>query len=1162
MSLRLIYGRAGSGKSHYCMQEIQSMLEEQLEGGAKRPLILVVPEQYSMQAERDLVQTAPRGGAIDAEVLSFRRMAYRTFGEVGGFTRRHISASGKSMLIYRIIEELKEELNFFDKVVGQLGFVSTISELISELKRYNITPHVFGELHTRIEDETLREKVKEMGLIYQRFEETLHQRYIDADDDLTLMAEKLPESTQFDGAEIWIDEFSGFTPQEYRVIEELLKKARRVNVCLCTDYLFDEMSFLNNDVFAPVRNTASKLTELAHKNDIRVEKPITFKDKPYYRYKDSQELAHLEEYFFTFPYRRYTEVTKDIEIFTASNIYTEIEQTARNIQSLCRDRGLRYRDIAVVTRNLAEYEKLISAIFPQYGIPFFIDRKKPIDSHPLVTLILSMMDIFIHNWSYEAVFRYLKTGLTGIAREDIDILENYVLANGIRGSQWTSEEDWNYRPESGFYSGGLRERELLIMDRVNQTRRQILEPLMTFRNKTRGRTSVRTMCSALYEFLLDLGIPELMEKRIEELRSGGYLALANEYGQIWNITMEVLDQTVEAMGEESMGVERFRNVLAIGFSEHKIGLIPPSLDQVLVGSVERSRSHEIKALFILGVNDGVFPAPPGEEGILSDRDRKTLRGMGMELAQDTRTQAFEEQFIIYSTLSTTGGLLYISYPIADHEGRTMRPSMIISRLKRLFPNIRERSNLVEGNSPEDILNMISAPMPTFNELIYVIKQGTLGYQENPVWKYVRGWYEVQEPWQERIVRVQEWLEYSNQVENVEAKKIQKLYGSPMYSSISRLEQYASCPFSYYVRYGLGAKERRIYRMTPPDLGSFMHDVIDLFSSRIKEAGISWRELDRDWCQEEVSSIVDELLQKKMGWLVNNSDRYRYLVTRLKRVITRAIWVIAEHMARSGFEPIGYEVSFGESKEDMFPPIRIELPTGDEIHLVGRIDRVDAIKKDEGTYIRIIDYKSGNKPFKLSDVYYGLQIQLITYLGAVLENGEKVLGDRILPGGMLYFRIDDPMIRLGGQVDEEEIEKAIMKELRMKGLVLADVNLVKEMDRDIEGSSLIIPARVNKGDVLGKSSAATMEQFDDLCRYSKRLLARMGQEMMEGNASINPYKDKNTTACTYCPYSPVCQFDPSFQDNRYRLIRNMKDEEVWDNMQKGEKDHGQQDEMDQ
>ena len=1156
MALRLIYGRAGSGKSYYCMQEIRKRLDDRPAGHGGDPLILVVPEQYSLEAEKNLLKALPNGGSIDAQVLSFRRMAYRVFGETGGPVGRHLSSPGKAMLIYGVLEELKEDLSYFGRAAAQSGFVGIVSELITELKKYNITPDILMGLHTKIEEDQLREKIKELGEIYYRFEETIRERYIDIDDELSLMADLLGQSNQFDGAEIWFDEFSGFTPQEFRVIEGLLRKAKQVNVCLCTDYLSDDTAFLNDDVFAPVRNTASKLIELARKNDIVVVNPVPLKERPLFRYRESQELAHMEENLFAYPYKRYTKETRDIEIFTAGNIYSEIENAARSIRSLCREKGIRFRDIAVVTGNLAEYERLISAIFPQYGIPFFIDSKKPIDSHPLIIMLLSMMDIFVHNWSYEAVFRYLKSGMTGIAREDIDVLENYVLANGIRGNQWTKEEGWDYPPDSGFSSTDMTEREKLIIDRVNKIRQNIIQPLIEFRNKTKGRTSVRKMCTALYDFLRDIRVPQLMEDRIETLKETGALALANEYGQIWNIVMEVLDQAVEAMDEESMGIERFRNVLSIGFSEHKIGLIPPALDQVLVGTPDRSRSHEIKALFILGVNDGIFPPHPPAEGILSDRDRLTLHSMGVELAADTRTRSFEEQFIVYSTLATTGGSLYISYPIADHEGGTLRPSTIISRLRKLFPGITEHSNLATEKSTDALLDMISAPLPTFNEFISAARQGSRAQSISPAWKHVRDWYENQDSWGERVKRVEEWLVYTNQIEKLGAEKAERLYGSPVYTSISRLEQYASCPFSYYVRYGLRAKERRIHSLSPPDLGSFMHDVIDMFSTKIKEEGIGWGELEPDWCKEQVSSLVDILLEEKLGWLTANSRRYRYQITRLKRIVTRAVWIIGEHIARSGFSPIGHEVSFGESSEDMFPPIVLELPSGENIRLVGRIDRVDALKKEEGTYIRIIDYKSGSKPFKLSDVYYGLQIQLITYLGAVLDSGEKVLGDKLLPGGVLYFRIDDPMIRLTGPMEQDDVEKAIMKALRMNGLILADVNLVKEMDREVSDWSDIIPVRLKKDGTLGsQSSAAAMEQFDDLCRYSKRLLAGMAREMMEGRAAINPFKDKKMTACRYCPYSSVCQFDPTFSDNQYRYLRSMKDKEVWERIKGGEDENG-------
>lgn len=1157
VSLRLIYGRAGSGKSYFCLKEIETRLKE----GVETPLILVVPEQFSMQAEKNLVHILSTGGSLKAEVLSFRRMAYRVFGEVGGCARRHISPSGKSMLLYRIIDNMKDDLKFLGKAAGQKGFVDTALQLIAEFKRYNVTPEALLQLANRLEDdqgesfqEQLKEKLKEIGAIYDDFETNLHKSYIDADDDLTLMAEKLKDSRQFDNAEIWIDEFSGFTPQEYLVIAELMKKAKRVNVCLCTDCLADEFSPYGTDVFTPSKNTAKKLIELARSNGIEIEPPVAMADSPY-RFKDSMELSHLERYYFSYPYRRYQGKTQDVSLFMASNVYSEVEETAKDILALCRDRGWRYRDIAVVTGNLESYEKLIRVIFTEYGIPFFIDRKKDITSHPLAKLILSMLDIFVHNWSYETVFRYLKTGLTGIGREDIDILENYVLACGIRGSRWIQAEDWDYRPNAGFDEGGITEKELELLTRVNQVRRQVIGPLLKFRERTKGRTKAREICTALFDFLCEIHIPETMEELVEQFKTSGELALANEYSKVWNIIMEVLDQIVEAMGEDSMGVQKFREVISIGFSQHQMGLIPPTLDQVLVGSIDRSRNHEIKGLYILGVNDGVFPAPPKAEGVLSDRDRQTLYSMGIELAQDTRTRAFEEQLMVYTALTTAGNYLRISYPIADHEGRTLRPSIIISRMRKLFPGISESSNISiiagENGDSEKEFGRIAAPLPTFNELVSVIRRQAEGFPPNPIWKHVYSWYMNQEGWREKCEKLGEWLSYSSQIESIPADKARKLYGSPLYSSISRLEQYASCPFSFYVRYGLAAKERKVYRLSPPDLGSFVHTVIDMFSKLIEESGVGWKNLDREWCREKVSQIVDELLSKKTGSILNSSDRYRYLTSRLKRVVTRAVWLIAEHIRRSGFEPIGYEVSFNESKAATFPPIVLSLPSGDEIRLVGRIDRVDAWKGEDGTYVRVIDYKSGSKDFKLSDVYYGLQIQLVTYLDALLENGKEVFGESALPGGVLYFKVDDPMVAVSAEAAEEEIEKAIMKKLKMKGLLLADVKLIKEMDREIDGYSLIIPAQITKNGKLGsRSSVATMKQFKILCNYVKKILTSIGDEMMKGKVAISPYKNGKETACRYCAYKAICQFDTAFPEHGYRYIHDMKNEDVWKAMEGG------------
>jgi len=365
----------------------------------------------------------------------------------------------------------------------------------------------------------------------------------------------------------------------------------------------------------------------------------------------------------------------------------------------------------------------------------------------------------------------------------------------------------------------------------------------------------------------------------------------------------------------------------------------------------------------------------------------------------------------------------------------------------------------------------------------------------------------------------------------------------MYSSVSRLESYASCAFSYYLQYGLKVRERDIFRLSAPDVGTFIHTVIDRFSHELTENGMSWRTMDKQWCTQQVGILVDEILGNMEGSIFDSSPRYRYFIERLKRVITKAVWVIAEQIRRSSFEPIGYEISFGDNKE--IPPICLKLPNGEEIRLVGRIDRIDAMKSDEGTYLRIIDYKSGSKAFKISDVYYGLQMQLITYLDAIWENGIEGVENPILPGGILYLKIDDPIIRVNGNISEEEIENEIMKQLRMKGLLLADVKLIKGMDSQIDGDSLIIPARINKDGSLGRSSsAATMKQFEALTRHVKEILKKLGQDMLSGKVDISPYKHKNNTSCTYCRYSSVCQFDPSLKENKYRYLRDLKDDEAW------------------
>lgn len=1147
MSLRFIYGRAGTGKTYYCLNSIKQSLHKKED----KKLVLLVPEQYTLQAERDLIAVLQTGGILETEVLSFRRMAYRVLNEVGGITYPHMHSAGKCMMIYRILDKMRDEFTIFNKSADSQGFVKNMSSLITEFKRYNVYPEKFETAIKELDQESyLAKKLSEIKLLYAAFENAITTRYRDTDDELSILAKKLDQTGMYDGAEIWIDGFAGFTPQEFQVIAKLVQKAAQVNISMCTDVLIDEGQADVTDVFGSAKKSYKKFVQMAVEKNVEIIPPVGLTGVTPPRFRNSAELINLEQNYFSYPYKCFNQSTTDIELFESVNLYAEIEECARDIIRQSRDHGLRYKDISVVTRNLTGYKDLVEVIFNEYNIPCFVDAKSDIADHPLIRLVTAMLDIFIENWSYETVFRYLKSGLTGIERSGIDRIENYVLACGIRGNRWIQSQDWTMNPELvEDDKADLESAQNLLF--INEIRRQIVQPLINFRNRTKGRKKAADFCTSLYDFLLEIGVESRIEQYINQFRQNGNLRLANEYEQVWNILMEVFDQIVEVMGEETLGIERFANTLKIGLGEYEISSIPASLDQVLIGSVEHSRSHEIQALYVLGVNDGVFPASGMTEGILSDNDRQILNKAGIDLASDTKTQVFDEQYLIYRVLTTPQKFLRLSWPIADHEGRTMRPSAIISRVRKLFPQIRQKSNLIKPKGNVQNTEQLAAPIPAFNQLISALRSKKEGQGIPELWQEVYRWFCSHEGWEQMCTTLNNSLNYKNIVRPVSREKIRELYGSNVYSTVSRIEKYTACPFAYYIQYGLHAKERKIYQLTPPDVGTFMHSVIERFSKRIEEQNLSWRKLEKEWCRDQVAVIVDTMLDGMKNSILGGSKRFRALTLRLKRVVTRAVWLIAEHIRLSEFEPIGYEVDFGEGGQ--YPPIVIELDSGEKVRLVGRIDRIDALNTEEGTFLRIVDYKSGDKDFNLSDVYYGLQMQLITYLDALWENSGQRNGDRIFPGGMLYFKVDDPIIKATNDLSAEEIETAIRKKLKMKGLLLADVKLIKSMDNTIEGSSTIIPARINKGDVLGKSSAATIEQFTILREYVKKLLKQLCSEIIQGKVPIKPYKKKKITSCQYCSYSAVCQFDVMQKENTFNILHDRQEDELWKLMSGNQQD---------
>ncbi|XZM36901.1 helicase-exonuclease AddAB subunit AddB [Clostridium perfringens] len=1144
MGLKIIYGRAGTGKSTFCINQIK----KKINNSPTNKLILLVPEQFTFQTENKVLSAIGERYVLNAEVLSFKRLAHNVFNECGGSTRTIMGDAGKSMLIFKVLEDLGDNMTVFKNASRQKGFIDIASKTITEFKNYNVNNEVLDLTINEIEDENLKMKMEELKDVFNEFNSRLHEGYVDEEDQLLLLNEKLDGCSLYDGAEIWIDEFNSFTPNQLSVIGKLLKRAKSVNITLSIDEVNSPKG--ESDLFVATKNTEKRLMNLIQEEGIAFNGYIDLNEDIPYRFKENKELAHIERQLYAYPFKQYRGENNSLRLYRANNNYDEIEFVAKDILRLVREKQYRFKDISVICRDVDNYEKVVSAIFAEYEIPYYIDKKIDIASNPLIVFINSAVDIISKNWTYESMFKYLKTGLIKEFRgiegaELIDELENYVLAYGIKGKKWM--EEWINYSSSILKEEEISEENKQRLERLNDIRETIVTPLDEFNKECKGKKTLKEFATILYEFLdSKLDVMDTIDKYVDYFKENDMAIEAKEYSEVRDIFIDVLEQAVDVLGNEVMDLNEFMKVLNIGLSQYEMGLIPVALDQVNIGDITRIKSRGTKALYIIGVNDGVLPSASKEEGILSDNDREILLEKGISLASDTRTKIFEEQFLVYTAFTIAEEYLVVTYPLADFEGKSQRPSIIVHRLKKILPNVKEES---EGfKLVNDKYEKISAKIPTLNELMIAIRKNYDGADIEDYWKYVYDWYLREPKWKERIEYVRKGLEYTNLENNISKEKAKKLYEdnkNKISLSVSRLERYAQCPFAYYIQYGLKAKDRKIYEFTAPDLGSFMHEILDEFTNEIKEKDLKWSDLSKENCRNIINSLVDNQVKNNKSSILNSSKRYSYFTDRFKRILTKSVMVISEQMKRSDFEIYKNELAFGFSKD--VNSIKLDLPSGESFYLNGRIDRVDKLNLDGETYLRIIDYKTGCKKFDLNKFYNGLQMQLLVYLDALINNSENIVENQAMPGAILYFRIDDPILKSKGDLTEEEIKSEVLKELKLEGLLLDDVKVVKAMDNTLEPGthSLIIPANMKKAGDLGKNKALiTMEQFELLRKYVNEKMVEICQNMIEGKIDIEPCKENKNIVCDYCNYSHICQFDSSLEDNRYKVIPKKKDEEIW------------------
>lgn len=1144
MSLQFIIGRAGVGKTRFCLDSVG----RELSAGADGPLLIVlVPEQASFQTEYALARSAGLKGFSRVQVLSFRRLAHRVLLEAGGAARAHIGELGKRMVLRRLLREHREKLKVFGRMSSQPGFADALARTLGEMKTYCVLPADLAlgldVLSKGGQQSLLTEKLTDLHLLYSALESYLSGRFTDPEDYLSLLAYRLEKASSLQKAEVWVDGFVGFTPQEYRVLAALLSVARRVRVTLCADLPALSGACNESDLFYPSRETYDTLCQIAAEKHAAVE-PLVCLEQNSSRFGHSG-IAYLEKNYFRRPAVPAEKKSSGVVLAVAANRRAEVEGVAREIIALCRDKGYRYRDIVVLARDLDAYSHLLTVVFADYHIPVFVDRKRSILYHPLIELVRSALEVVVKGWTYDSVFRYLKTDLVPLAREEVDLLENYVLAHGIRGSRWWDGQPWSYRRRLTLEE----ERELLAdeameLEEINRIRQTAAAALIVF-YQTFGQVSkVREITVALVDLLSSLGVSEMLEGWSRQAEAEGLLELAQEHGQVWDILIDLLEQVVETLGDEVLEPFDYATILDTGFESMRLGLIPPSLDQVFAGSLTRSRSPEARASFVLGVNEGVLPARIIEQGILSETERESMQVVGLSLSPGVRRKVFDEQYLVYLALTRGRERLILSYAEADDEGGAYMPSPVIARVKELLPQVEEKVWAVEPNDAVDAeLDFVTIPERCLSYLVTQMREVKKGEPLRPVWREVYNWFSQGER-KEDCARALAGLFYNNQEERLSFTTAERLYGQPLQTSVSGIERFRSCPFAHFLAQGIRLRERAVFKLGAPDLGQFFHAALKLYGERVRKMGLEWGGVEPENCRQIAGAVVDELAPKLQSEILLSTARRRYLTGKIKRIVQRVVLVLSEHARRGKFQPVGLELSFGPSGD--LPAVTYVLSDGSEMVITGRIDRVDAVQAETGVFLRVIDYKSGQVTIQLSDILHGLKLQLLTYLEVALRQAEQLVGRPGLPGAIFYFRLDDPLIKINGAVPADEaLEKKILRQMKLKGLLLADHTVIKMMDDTLVDISDLIPVQLKKdGDISARSAVLTKEQFDTLRAYLRLQLVSAGNEIRDGVVDIAPYRQRNLRSCQYCLFEAVCLFDEELEGNSCRYIPAMSEKAVW------------------
>lgn len=1110
--LRFVLGRSGCGKSEYLKNNFAQKAQQ-----GEDKLLYIVPDQISFETEAALLDILGPARAHRITVLGLSRLCDYVFERTGNRFLTFADEGIRHLVMSMAIEEIGDELVVFLKRKSSTDLADIMLAAVKEYKKCAISSEDLRKTAEEIDDDTLKGKLLDTALIYDAYNAIMSQSYMDPLDNLSKAAGLLEDHSVFTGYEIAVDAFYGFTSQEYEVIERLMARSKEMYVALTDDGAQGDTA-----LFTMPRRTRGRLSRMAKSMGVDIAPYITLNEPVRFR---NPETAAIEENLYRIDKNPYDGTAENISVYAAADIYDECDHVARNIRKLIED-GYRYRDIAVITRNSDPYVGILDTAFHKYDISYFMDKPQDIDAMPIVRLIGAVFDIINRGFERDDILTLLKTGLLSYTVEDIAEFENYLYIWEISGRAFFKEFTAN---PSGF-SDTFSEEDHKRLRRIEKMRADIIGKLRAFSYGVRdadGRKISKELMRLLYALECDRNIDRLCDR----LEYRGEEDLSKDLVRMWNVMCQILDKTVAVIGDYAVAPRRFGELLYLNFANTEISSIPRGLDEVDVATADRALISDKKVVFVIGAADGEFPHTPVEAGVFTDNERVALKNRNLPLS-DTIEELFStERYYVYTAMTSASERVYLSYYVADLKGEAVTPSDILTETMTAVPNLKYTAYDIVP-----IEDRLLSKRAAFDYLVQRYHSGS------PDISTLKGIFRQDEEYAPILASIDAAAERTERkIRDPELSRA--LFGDKMMLSSTKIDVYHKCPFMYFCEYGLRARERRKAKIDPLEYGTLIHYIFESFFK--KHDREQYGKLDEAYIAEEVSEILDGYIDSHFGGTQDKSPRFLYLFYRIKSTATKLVTHLTEELSQSDFTPVDFELGVGED----IPEYTLPLSNGLTLAVRGSVDRVDRYEKNGISYIRVVDYKTGVKEFSLSDILYGINLQMFLYMSAIEKGAKKRYGEHITPAGVLYMPAVSPSVNAATGDSDESIAQKIMKEYTMRGIILEDVDVITSMEHDSKGR--YIPVRVKDNTVTaGAEYLASIEEMGAIFRRVDLLISQMAEALYDGKVDALPLKG-NHDGCKYCKYRSVCLRKDD--DERCRTSVRIKNDEVMDELMREEDD---------